>query len=198
MADPAGNGISASESSLALLARAKAGDRVALNTLLGRYRPRLQRWAHRRLPDWARDLTDTDDLVQNALVKTVRNLDGFVDAHASGLQSYLRVAVGNAIRDEVRRVRRRPTAIALDPEWASDEPSPLERVIDRRRLARYEAALSRLAADERDAVIGRLEFGFTHGELAAALGKATPDAARKLCAKAIAHLLGEMRREDGK
>jgi DNA-binding GntR family transcriptional regulator len=38
-------------------------------------------------------------------------------------------------------------------------------------------------------VVARLEFGFTHSELAAALGKRTPDAARKLCQKAIARLL---------
>src|SRR5258708_26804587 len=65
------------ESSLTLLTRAKAGDRDALETLLERYRPRLRRWAHRRLPAWARDLTDTDDLVQETMVKTIRNLDRF-------------------------------------------------------------------------------------------------------------------------
>ena len=38
------------ESSFDLLAKARAGDRQALDDLLTRYRPRLQRWAHARGP----------------------------------------------------------------------------------------------------------------------------------------------------
>jgi RNA polymerase sigma-70 factor, ECF subfamily len=181
------------ESSLALLARAQAGDPAALEALLARYRPRLRRWAHRRLPTWARDLADTDDLVQDTLVKALRNLQGFVAVGDAGLQNYLRSAVGNAIRDELRKARRRPAIAGLDPSLVSDAPSPLERAVGRRRLARYEAALAQLRPEEREAVVARLEFGFTHSELAAALGKRTPDAARKLCQKAIAQLLVIMR-----
>jgi RNA polymerase sigma factor (sigma-70 family) len=185
------------ESSLTLLARAKAGDPAALDTLLERYRARLTRWAHRRLPAWARDLTDTDDLVQETLVKTIRNLDRFTAEGVSGFQNYLRLAVRNAIRDHVRRVRRRPGLVALDTALPSDEPSPFERAVGRERLARYEAALERLTPSEREAVVARLEFGFTHVELAAALGKSTPDAARKLCLKATNRLLTMMREPPG-
>lgn len=177
------------ESSLALLERAKAGDRSALEALLARYRPRLKRWAHRRLPNWARDLSETDDLIQDTLVKTVRNLDAFAPDSKGGFQNYLRRAIGNAIRDEIRKAQRRPTLTELEPSIVSDSPSPLERAVGRSRLARYEAALAQLSAEEREAVVARLEFGFTHSELAAALGKFTPDAARKLCQKAIARLL---------
>ena len=52
------------ESSVELLERARAGDSDALDRLLGRYLPRLRRWASGRLPRRARDLSDTDDLVQ--------------------------------------------------------------------------------------------------------------------------------------
>jgi RNA polymerase sigma factor (sigma-70 family) len=181
------------DSSLALLQRAKAGDRLALETLLERYRPRLRRWARRRLPNWARDLTDTDDLVQDTLLNTLRNLDAFAIERDGGFQNYIRLAVGNAIRDEIRRVRRRPGIDGLDPEIPSDELSPLERAVNRERLSRYESALATLPLQEREAVIARLEFGFTHVELAAALGKPSPDAARKLCQKAITRLLELMR-----
>src|SRR5260221_5875642 len=95
------------ESSLSLLTRAKEGDRAAVEALLARYRPRLLRWAHRRLPTWARDLADTDDLIQDTLVKTIRNLDRFVADREGGFQNYLRLAIGNAIRDEVRKATRR-------------------------------------------------------------------------------------------
>jgi len=177
------------ESTVLLLERAKAGDAAALEQLLARYGTRLRHWAHRRLPHWARDLSDTDDLVQKTLLKTLRNLDGFSADCELGFQNYLRRAMSNAIRDEIRRTRTRPTTVELDPMVAADDPSPLELAVGRGRLARYEAALARLTADERDVIVARLEFGFTHGELAAALGKRTPDAARKLCKKAIGRLL---------
>jgi RNA polymerase sigma factor (sigma-70 family) len=177
------------ESSLGLISRAREGDDAALEALLARYRPRLRTWAHGRLPAWARGLADTDDLVQDTLVKTVRNLSGFVAENPAGFHHYLRVAVSNAIRDEVRKARRRPDIAELDPSLPSDAPTPLDFAVGRRRLARYESALEQLSVDERDAVVARLEFGFTHRELAAALGKHTPDAARKLCAKAMHRLL---------
>jgi len=178
------------ESSISLLTRARAGDQAALDALLVRYRPRLKRWAHGRLPTWARDLAETDDLVQDTLVKVIRNLDRFVvQESGGGFQNYLRLAIGNAIRDEIRKARRRPPTADLDPSLPSDGPSPLERAVGKRRLARYEVALAQLDPDERDAVVARLEFGFTHSELAAVLGKRTGDAARKLCQKAIDRLL---------
>lgn len=180
------------ESTHVLLERARAGDTLALDILLSRYRPRLRRWAHRRLPVWARGVADTDDLVQNTFIKAIRNLDQFVLDGAEGFQNYLRLAIGNAIRDEVRRTRRQPPAAALDVSLPSEHPSPLDHAIVSRRLDRYEAALAQLTAEEREAVIARLEFGFTHGELAAALGKQTPDAARKACRKAIARLVALM------
>src|SRR5689334_16083378 len=50
-----------------LLRLAKAGDPQALDALMSRYLPRLQRWASGRLPPWARSLLDTSDLVQETL-----------------------------------------------------------------------------------------------------------------------------------
>src|SRR6478735_8112911 len=68
-------------SSFALLLRARAGDEAARNELCARYLPRLRRWAHGRLPVWARDHLDTEDIVQDALMKSVRRLDTFAPEH---------------------------------------------------------------------------------------------------------------------
>lgn len=181
--------LSPADSTIALLARVKAGDASALEILIGRYRPRLVRWAHRRLPIWARDLAETDDLVHDTLIKTLRNLKQFTAETDSGLHNYLRLAIGNAVRDEIRRAMNRPGITSLDPSHPSDAPSPLEQAVGRSRLERYEAALRRLSPIEREAIVGRLEFGLTHAELADALGKTTPDAARKLCQRALTRLL---------
>src|SRR5262245_47092351 len=59
------------ETTLVLLERAKTGDEAALNELLGRYRPVLRRWASGRLPRNRRDLLETDDLVQETLVRAI-------------------------------------------------------------------------------------------------------------------------------
>jgi hypothetical protein len=57
-------------SSLTLLQRARAGDRAALDLLIARYLPRMERWARGRLPRWARDMADTQDVVQEALFQS--------------------------------------------------------------------------------------------------------------------------------
>jgi RNA polymerase sigma-70 factor (ECF subfamily) len=180
------------ESSLRLLERVRAGEAEALETLLARYRPRLVRWARGRLGPSARGLCDTEDLVQNTLIKAVRNLETFQAVGASGFQHYLRMAIANAVRDEIRNAHRRPAETPLSPAWPAEDPSPLERAIGKQRLARYEAALATLTGEECDAIIARFEFGFTHDELAVALGKPSADAARKLCARAIQRLLVAM------
>jgi RNA polymerase sigma-70 factor (ECF subfamily) len=189
---PPGLSVTVDEPSMALLERARAGDAEALNALLARYRPRLLRWAHGRLGSASHALCDTEDLVQNTLIKAVRNLGAFEAGEAPGLQNYLRLAIRNAVRDEVRKARRRPAVASMESAVPSGAPSPLERAMGGQRLARYEAALHTLSPEEREAIVARFEFGYTHEELAAALGKNTADAARKICAKAIARLLANM------
>ena len=61
------------ESTFQLLAQARAGDRTALDTLFARYLPPLRRWATGRLPRWARDVSDTQDLVQDTLLQTFKS-----------------------------------------------------------------------------------------------------------------------------
>ena len=58
------------ESSYALVLRAHNGNLAAHNELSARYLQRLQRWAHGRLPAWARGALDTHDLVQDTFICT--------------------------------------------------------------------------------------------------------------------------------
>src|SRR5689334_2064563 len=86
--------------SLVLLDRIRDGDAAALNELIRRYLPRLSRWAAGRLPTWARDMNETDDLVQDTLARAAAQLGHFEHRHDGALQAYLRRAVMNRIRDE--------------------------------------------------------------------------------------------------
>jgi len=117
-------------------------DAQALERLYSRYLPRLRRWTHGRLPPSARRLVETDDLVQDVLLRTVRRVDGFEARAGAGFHSYLRQACLNRIRDEIRRLGRTP---AMD-ELAGDEhdpgPTPWDAVLTRDQRDQYEAACS--------------------------------------------------------
>ena len=179
--------------SLVLLERVRAGDTTALNLLIQRYLPRLSRWASGRLPRWARDMSDTDDLVQDTLVRAVGNLDHFEARGEGALQAYLRSAIMNRIRDEIRRRSRAPVAAPLDTALPGRGQSPLEQAIGHELLERYDQALSRLDEESREAVIARLEMGCAYAEIAEALGKPSPDAARMTVSRALVRLAEEMR-----
>jgi RNA polymerase sigma-70 factor (ECF subfamily) len=186
---------SRSPSSLTLLELARAGDRAALNALISRYRPRLERWARGRLPRWARDVTDTQDLVQETLLHTFRQIERFEPRGEGALQAYLRQAVLNRIRDELRRVKRRPARLPLDSHVEDDGQSPLEAAIGREAVERYERALARLRPEDREAIVARVEFACTNQEIADLLGKPTANAARMAVERAIVRLAQAMRDE---
>ena len=180
------------ESTLRLLERARAGEPHALDRLIARHLPPLKRWARGRLPQWARDVTDTDDLVQDALLRTLKSIGDFEVRGPGALQAYMRQAVVNRVRDELRRKGRRPEATALDGLEAADRPSPLEQAIGRESLERYERALAALKPEDREAVIGRMEMGYSYEELAELLGRPTAEAARKAAHRAVVRLIRQM------
>lgn len=182
-----------SESSFTLVERACQGDERALNDLCARYLPRLERWAHGRLPAWARGPLDTHDLVQEALAGVARRIRRFDPHHKGAFQAYVRQALLNRVRDQIRVAGRRPTA-GLDPEAASSDPSPLELAIGREALERYEAALERLTPADRNAIILRVELGCPIAEVAEALDKPSLDAARMAVTRALVRLAAEMSR----
>jgi len=129
------------ETSMSLLLRAQRGDAVAMEALMGRYLTRLQRWASGRVPDSARRLLDTDDLVQEALLNTFRRLDHFEPRHDGALLAYLREVVANRIRNELRRSAIEYDASVEPDGLASELPSPLEAVVSRQAFDGYERAL---------------------------------------------------------
>jgi len=175
-----------------LLERFKRGDSNALEILLARHLPRLRQWAAGRLPRTARDGIDTQDLVQETVVRTLRVLKTFECRRAGALQAYLRQALMNSIRDHIRTTQRRPIGEPLiDTEPALDE-SPLELAIGRENLERFDAALGEFEAADREAIIGRIELGYDYDELAVALDKPSPGAARIAVRRALLKLATKM------
>jgi RNA polymerase sigma-70 factor, ECF subfamily len=181
------------ESSLRLLERARNGDRGALDRLCERYLPRLRRWTRGRLPRYARDLVDSDDLVQEAVLNTLKHIDRFDPREPTSFQAYLRRAIVNRIRNEMKRVGRRPGVEPVTGDELEQGPSPLDIAAGRELSARYSAALSQLPRDDQEAIVSRVEMGCSYAEVADILGKSSPDAARMALGRALVRLVKEMK-----
>jgi RNA polymerase sigma-70 factor (ECF subfamily) len=176
------------ESTADLLAKVREGDDLAREQLVQRYLPILRTWATGRLPGWARDLNDTDDLVQNTLVRALSKVKEFEPRREGAFLSYLRRILLNQIRDQIRHTSRRPGVEEMDAEAADQRPSPLEEAIGKEALEGFEAALARLPEKQHEAIVLKIEMQFNHQQVADALGCPTANSARMLVTRALARL----------
>lgn len=180
-----------SDSTLHVLERAQGGDELAARTLIERALPSVRRWAHGRLPRYARTDADTEDVVQDAFLGTLRRLKRFQHRTVGGLQAYLRQAVVNRVRDLVRGSRRRGAEMDCDREPRDWKPSPLEAAIMREQLDRFLDALRKLRPADRQVIVWRIELGYTAEEIATKLGKSKA-AAGMTVTRAMTRLAREM------
>jgi RNA polymerase sigma-70 factor (ECF subfamily) len=176
------------ESTAALLDRVRSDDAQAREQLVARYLPALRRWARGRLPARARDLADTDDLVQVTLLRALDKVKGFEYRGKGAFMAYLRRVLQNQILDELRRAGRRTETETLTERHEERGPSPLERAIGTEALERYELALRRLSELQQEAVVLRVELGFTYAEVARSLGSPSANAARMTVTRALVRL----------
>lgn len=178
-----------------LLRKAQNGDQDARGELCRRYLPELKSLAHGRLPNQARGLMDTDDVVQDTFLKVVRRLDEFDPEHGESLKAYLRVSVMNRLKDEYKRRRPQMANLEAAELVASRLSTPLEEVMGREMFERYEAALGRLKPMEREMLVARLELDLAYDQIARLFDKNTPDAARVAVRRALTRLAMEMSAE---
>lgn len=162
------------ESTLLVLERAKQGDRAAAQTLIERAIPAVKRWARGRVPRHVRAEANTEDVLQDAVVNTLRLVSVAKLRSVSGLQFYLRRSVVNRIRDLIRRTRRRGVPLEPVVEPHDRGPSPLETAIRAERLERFLEGLQRVTPADRQLVVWRIELGYSVAEIAARLGKSIP------------------------
>ena len=175
-------------STAVLIRHARRGDPGARHTLLNRFLPLLRRWAHGRLPAVVRDINDTEDFVQIALIKALSQIAAFRSERPGSFLIYLRRILLNQIRDEVRKRRGRPKNVDLDENLPSEKDAiHLEQLIGAERLLSYERALARLSKRQQELVVMRLEFGLSYPEIAAEVAS-TPDAVRVMVSRAVAKL----------
>lgn len=147
-----------------VVARAKQGDQAAFADIVRHYDHRLRALAFRLLGDRDR----MGDVLQEAYVKAYRSLPDFQGA--SGLGTWLYRITYNACVDDLRR-RPATAQPADDPERAASvvdpRPGPDDVAVGRRDLA---AALDRLPADQRAAVLLVDAYGLDYADAASVLG----------------------------
>ncbi len=182
-------------SSFDLVVRANRGEGPALDALLARYLPRMQRWAHGRLPPAARGALQTQDLVQDTLMHVLERLPSFNPRHEGAFQGYVRTALLNRVRDLARQYQRRGPAVPLDDDLAGEEHSPLDLAVGRQMLDRYETALDRLRPDDKALIVARIELGLPFAEIAAMFEKPSVAAAHVALSRALVKLAEEMAHE---
>ena len=189
---PGGDSLLSDEPTIELVLKARGGDRTAVQALLQRCLPRLRRWAHGRPPAHAREALDTGDLVQEAALHLLQRVDEFEPRHVGAMQAYLRQSVINRIRDEIRRVTRRPAPVELVDDPPGDAPSPLELAIQKESYDRYRTALEQLSSRDRELVVARMEAQWSLAEIAERFGIGTPDAARMAVNRALKRLVKQI------
>jgi RNA polymerase sigma-70 factor, ECF subfamily len=143
-----------------LVRKATGGDRDALEVLVARHTPRVNRLAAQLVGD----LEDARDAAQESLVKLCTRLRQF--RGEAQFATWLHRLVVNTCRDVLARQRVRHAEPLPDDEEGSDDGDPL-RLAQLADLRRDVAdALSRLSPNQRIAVVLRDSFGLSYEEIA--------------------------------
>ena len=119
-------------------------------------------------------------------------LDKFEPRHVGAMQAYLRMSVINRIRDEIRKVGRRPETMELTVDPPADLTSPLEAAIREEAYERYRNALDRLRTRDREMIVARVEVQWTIQEIADRFGMASVDAARVAVSRSLKRLSAQL------
>ncbi len=182
--------VAETESTATLLARVKSGDEAAREQLCSLYLPILNRWAHGRLPANARGTAETDDMVQLSLIKALDKLDSFNPIREGAFLAYLRKILLNHIRSEIRKISRKGDRFILvdEHEFVDEQSSVVEQAVGAEIIEKYEHALTQLNEQSREAVMLRVEFGFSYLEVATAIGCNSANAARMIVSRALIKL----------
>jgi RNA polymerase sigma-70 factor (ECF subfamily) len=185
-----------------LLQRARDGSADALNLLYERSAGRLLGYIRARLGRELRARLESRDILQAALLKSVKQLGAFRGQDPRAFQAWLARIAEHEIRDRAdhqHRLRRDAAReVALDEEAPvpAITRSALSRILLDERARRLEEALDTLTPEHRQVILMRKFEELSFAEIGARLER-SEDAARMLFARAMTALtltLGEVRR----
>lgn len=180
------------DSTATLVAKVRVGDRSAENEIASRQLAELRQWARRKVPQAARAWGDTEDLVQETVLRMLGRLSEIDVSRPGGLQNYLRKSFKNRLIDALRRTGRRPKGEELHENQVADPRASAQSVLLARESAtRFRAALERLSASDRRLIIAWVEREWDYKKIARVLDKPSINAARvavyRACERLWAH-----------
>lgn len=183
-----------------LVAQAQEGDASALDQLCGVYAERVRRIVRYRMGPELRSHLESMDLVQEALVEAVMDLDQFVYSSEGDFLRWISRIVENTIRDHVdkahaakRDIRKQvPLDRAAGPASRSSRDACLPAVTTtpsavlslREDLDRLEKAMDRLKPEYQEVIVLAKIEGLSCQEISDKLGK-SPAAVAMMLSRAI-------------
>src|SRR5262249_4517012 len=166
----------------ALLQRVQTGDRDALNELYNRYLMRVLAAVRARLGAELRSKLESWDVVQDALMASLKNVQSFEPASEGAFLNWLAKIVENRIRDQLdyfradkrdhrlesplMEQRSGESAIPLDIPEPSAVPTPSKVLTLSDDLSRLEKAMDQLPEESRELIVGVKIEGRTYDEIA--------------------------------
>lgn len=187
-----------------LLARARAGDRQALDRLFAACRSYIAVVARAQVESWLQAKFDPSDLVQQTLLEAYRGFEGFQGDTGAEWLAWLRGILRHNAVDYARqycgtdkrqvRLEVPLQAPASDspaaPEPAAGGESPSEELLAHERALLVADALSRLTPDHQEVILLRNVQGLPFDQVAQRMGRSRP-AAQMLWMRAV-HALQEL------
>jgi RNA polymerase sigma-70 factor (ECF subfamily) len=192
--------MAAPTSTQALLLRVQNGDRGALNELYNRYLMRVLAAVRARLGAELRGKLESCDVVQDALLASLKNVQSFNQTSEGAFLNWLAKVVENRIRDQLdyfraekrdhrlenplAGLRSEESSVPLDIPEGSCVPTPSRVLILSEDLARLEKAMDQLPEESRELIVAVKIEGRTYDEIAQAAGKSV-DAVRMQVKRAL-------------
>jgi RNA polymerase sigma-70 factor (ECF subfamily) len=171
-----------------LVARAAAGDRIAVAELLERYRDRLRRMVVMRLDPRLRGRVDASDVIQEGYIDAMKRLEEFVREPSVPFYIWLRFLVGQRVQEQHRRHLHTPgrdigrevsiyrgampgaSTGVLAARLLGKLTSPSQAAQRAERKLRLQEALNQMDPLDREILVLRHYEQMTNGDVAAALG----------------------------
>ena len=174
-----------------VVARAVAGDRDALQKVLGTIRPIVLRYCRARIGTAERSGLSADDVAQEVCLAAITALPRYKDQGRPFLAFVYGIAA-HKVADAFRAMgRNQSDSTDPLPDRPSGDPGPEQLAMDSDAAARMDKLLAVLPEKQREIVILRVVVGMSAEETAEAVGS-TPGAVRVAQHRALAKLKSEI------
>ncbi len=192
-----------------LVLSAQDGDDLAIDELLLRYYPRLERIVRARVGPALRARVEIDDILQETFLQAVLRLSDFEMRSDSAFLDWLAtIGTNQVLKAAEHHGRERRSASREEPllvdmgdavsarvrELTGRVSGPLTRALYRERDELLLAALDQLSGDHREVLVLRHLVGMPFEEITARLDRPTDAATRELYRRSRAQLAIALRR----